>query len=305
MSATSTLILPRFIQLTRDIKLSHSIFALPFALLAAFLAAASANRMPNAATLSLVVICMVLARTVAMTINRWADAALDAANQRTQHRAIPSGRITPSFALGTAIICAGLFIVATTGFWVRNNNPWPMMLAPVVLVWICVYSFTKRVTSLSHLYLGSALAISPLAAVIAVQPGYLGHIEPYLLAMMVMCWVAGFDVIYALQDIEPDRRLGLHSLPAKMGAESALWCSRALHVGCFCSLVLLAITSPTVGPVFASAVVIVALLLLLEHALVWRSKTHHIHLAFFTVNGLISLLLGAVGIFETIRSIQP
>jgi 4-hydroxybenzoate polyprenyltransferase len=285
----------------RDIKLSHSVFALPFALLSAVLAAGhTTGRLLAWPTLGLVVLCMVLARTVAMTVNRWADAKLDALNPRTAGRAIPSGRLRPGFVLAVAGGCVAGFIAATAGFWLLNDNPWPLVLSPFVLAWLAGYSYTKRFTSLCHLYLGSALAMSPLAAAIAVAPAYLARPEPYLLAAMVMCWVAGFDIIYALQDVAVDREHSLFSMPARLGVEPALWVSRLLHVTSVASLVMLWRWSPLLGAGFAVGLVAVAALLAVEHAIVWRSKTRHINMAFFTLNGVISLLLGGLGIADVV-----
>lgn len=293
--------------LARDIKLSHSVFALPFALLAAFLAAAGSSTPggervthPAPATLGLVVLCMVLARTMAMAVNRWADAGLDAANPRTARRAIPSGGLTPSFVLAAAGLCAVGFILACAGFWLHARNPWPVLLSPLVLGWLVLYSFTKRFTWLCHLVLGVALALSPLAAAIAVNPPFVGRAEPWLLFAMVATWVAGFDVLYALQDIEVDRREGLYSMPSRLGVQPALWISRGLHLASFAALIALSHVSPDLGPGFRLGVGVVGGLLILEHALVWRSSTHHIHMAFFTVNGVISLLLGGLGIFDIV-----
>ena len=294
-------IFSRLSLLARDIKLSHSIFALPFALLATFLAAASGDRLPGPLALILIVVCMVLARTVAMTFNRWADYRLDAQNPRTSGRAIPSGRLSPKFVLGTTGICAAGFIVASAGFWIISNNPWPLLFSPAVLAWLLLYSFTKRFTWLCHLLLGSALALSPLAASIAIEPSYLGQREPYLLAFMVMCWVGGFDIIYALLDVGVDRQTGLHSIPARWGIKPALWVSRLLHLLALSALMMLGHLSPSLGLGFGVVTAIVAGLLMFEHALVWRSQTHHIHLAFFTINGVISVLLGALGILDVVQ----
>lgn len=282
----------------RDIKLSHTVFALPFALLAAFLSAGWAGRLPGVDEFVLIVVCMFFARTVAMTVNRLADAPLDASNPRTAGRALPSGRLDRRFVLATAGLCALLFIAACGGFWLLRGNAWPVILSPWVLAYLGGYSYTKHFTWLCHLYLGTALAFSPIAAVIAIAPGYLGHAGPWLLAGMVTCWVSGFDVIYALQDVEHDRALGLYSMPAKLGEENALWISRILHVCAAGCLIGVWHTSPALGGLFLAAACITVALLVLEHALVWRSKTHHIDVAFLTVNGVISLLLGAVGILE-------
>ncbi len=290
--------------LATDIKISHSVFALPFALLATFLAldhqTAGARSAPLAWIITLVVVCMVLARTMAMAFNRWADAKLDAGNPRTQGRAIPSGRLSGSFMLTIAIACAFGFIVATAGFWLVDGNAWPLLLSPVVLAFLGGYSYTKRFTWLCHLYLGAALALSPVAATLAVAPAYLAMPAPWLLAGMVMCWVAGFDIIYALQDVAADREAGTYSMPARLGVAQSLWISRLLHAMSLALLIGLALVSAQLGPRFHIGIALVAALLILEHALVWRSKTNHIDMAFFTVNGIISVLLGVLGIWDVV-----
>lgn len=283
---------------TRDIKLSHTVFAMPFALLATFLSAGFAGRLPGFDEFALIVVCMFLARTFAMTVNRLADARLDATNPRTEGRALPSGRVDTGFVWATATLCAMLFILAAGGFWLMHGNHWPIALSPLVLIYLAGYSYTKRFTWFCHLYLGTALALSPIAAVIAIEPGYLGRPEPWLLAGMVACWVGGFDVIYALQDIEHDKAMGLFSMPSHLGADTSLWVSRTLHLTSAALLFALWYLSPILGVWFLTAAVTTVALLALEHAIVWQSSTHHIHIAFLTVNGIISLLLGAAGIVD-------
>jgi len=293
----------RITTVARDIKLAHSVFALPFALLATFLAAGSAQRLPTAITLGLIVLCMFTARTVAMAVNRWADASMDAANPRTAGRAIPRGAVSRRFVLGTAIGTGAAFVAAAAGFWIANANPWPVILSPLVLGYLAAYSFTKRLTWACHLFLGGALALSPLAAAIAVAPAYVLTAPPWLLAGVVLCWVAGFDVIYALQDLGFDRENAVFSMPASLGVERALWVSRALHALVAAGLIALIYLSPQLGVCFTVAAGIAIALLVLEHALVWGSRTNHIHIAFFTLNGIISLLLGAAGIVDSIRAL--
>lgn len=307
--ATSTTTAPdptgvqRLLLLARDIKLSHSIFALPFALLAAFLAEAYGNQLLSAGKLTLIVVCMVLARTVAMTMNRWADRNLDGDNPRTARRAIPSGQLSSRFVLQAALISSALFIAATGGFLAFYGNVWPLILSPLVLLWLVSYSFTKRFTWLCHLFLGSALGVSPLAAAIAVNPAYLQSPAPYLLAVMVMCWVAGFDVIYALQDVETDRETGIYSMPARLGVETALWISRAMHIAALAALIAFALQSPLLGIAFDIGVGVVAALLIVEHVIVWRSKINHINMVFFTLNGVISVVLGLLGVVEVVAHV--
>jgi len=293
--------LPQLFDLARDIKLSHTVFALPFAALGAVLAAVHRGQPLRVGEAALVLLCMVLARTFAMTFNRLADARLDAANPRTQNRAVASGRVSRATASVTLIACALGFIAAAGGFRLLYANPWPVLFAPAVLALLAVYSLTKRFTWACHLVLGAALAASPLAAALAIDPGYLSRPTPWLIAGMVAAWVAGFDVIYALQDVAVDRTQGLFSTPARLGEANALWISRGLHAAALAALVAAAVVSPRLNAVFAAATAAVGLLLVLEHALVWRSRLHRLHLAFFTVNGVISLLLAAAGCWDALR----
>ncbi|MEX1016614.1 MAG: UbiA-like polyprenyltransferase [Phycisphaeraceae bacterium] len=300
---TATPLPHRVAILARDIKLSHSVFALPFALLATFLAAGTAGRLPYVGEFVLIVVCMVLARTLAMAVNRWADAGFDADNPRTAGRAIPSGAIGRPFVLGAALACAAGFVAAAGGFWLFYGNPWPVVLSPAVAAYLAGYSFTKRFTWLCHIVLGVALALSPLAAAIAIEPGYLASAGPWLLALLVTCWVAGFDVIYALQDVGVDREQGLFSMPSRLGVRPALWVSRGLHGVTAAALVAMAMVSPQLGVVFAVAAALTLGLLVLEHVLVAGSKTHRIPLVFLTVNGVISVALGAAGVVDVVVNV--
>jgi len=301
----------RVIELAKDIKLAHSVFALPFALLVTFLAPVAVGfefeqamvQLPNWGQVACVVLCMFFARCVAMLANRWADANFDAENPRTKDRAIPAGRVPKSFALDVLGVCVGLFMVSCAGFLLVNDPPnaYPVLLGPFVLAWLIGYSFAKRYTWLCHLMLGIALGLSPIAAAVAIAPNYLTTPQPWVLAVMVTCWGAGFDIIYALQDVEIDRRQGLFSLPVRLGEAGAMKVSRFLHliaVGC---LAFVAWRSKVLGMVFAIGVGVVALLLFVEHLLVWNPKGRRINAAFFTVNGLISLVLGGLGIVEAVR----
>jgi 4-hydroxybenzoate polyprenyltransferase len=248
---------------------------------------------------------MILARTAAMAANRWADAAFDASNPRTARRAIPTGQLTPSFVAAGAGACSALFNLTTAAFWSLDHNPYPLAASPAVLLWITAYSFTKRITWLCHLFLGSALALSPLAAALATSPQYLNQPDPYFLAVMVAAWVAGFDIIYSLQDLQHDRQSNLHSAPSRLGPNTALWLSRSLHALALLSLTLFWQHSKPLGYAFAAGIIAVAILLSYEHWLVWKSPDRHIHRAFLTVNGIISLLLGALGILDVTLHLHP
>jgi 4-hydroxybenzoate polyprenyltransferase len=282
-----------------DIKIAHSVFALPFAVLGAFMAASwpggAIEWRSFAGRLALVVAAMVLARTAAMLSNRLLDRRIDALNPRTAGRAIPGGRLPPRTA---AVLLGGAavgFLAVCCAFGALNGNWWPAALGVPVLGWICAYPLCKRFTSLSHLYLGSALAISPLAAALAVQPQALAQPSLWMLAAMVLCWVGGFDVIYALQDVEVDRAQGLYSLPGRLGVGPALWVSRLLHAASAGLLVAVALFDPRMGPLFGAGVAVGVALLLWEQATVARWGTKRIALAFFTLNGAISCVLGALG----------
>lgn len=286
----------------RDIKISHTVFALPFALLAMFLAAGSADRSPSWVEFALILLCMVTARTFAMAFNRLSDALIDARNLRTEQRALPSGRVRWDTMLWVVLASAFAFVVCTAGFMFLSQNPWPVILSLPVLAVLAGYSYTKRFTWLCHGVLGFALAMSPIAAVIAIEPSYLVEPTAWLIALMVLCWVTGFDVLYALQDTEVDRELGLYSVPSRLGVGTALWISRGLHLLSAGGLLAASVLSVQLGLWFAIAASLTCALLILEHALVWGGRTKQLNMAFFTVNGIISLLLGAAGIVDIIAA---
>lgn len=316
MPAAPTLSMPRqLLAVARDIKLSHTVFALPFALLAMFLAAGWMGRLPKWGEAGLILLCMVTARTFAMAFNRWADARIDAANTRTASRAVPSGRVSRGMMLSVVIASAVGFIASAWGFRLAYRNDVPVVLSPLVLAVLAGYSLTKRFTWLCHVTLGVALALSPIAAALAIEPLALSPDnsascwgpndsapEIWLLACMVLCWVAGFDILYALQDTEADRQLGLYSIPSRLGVGTALWISRTLHTLSAAALVGTALLADQLGPLFMGAAALTCALLLLEHALVAGGTTKRLNMAFFTVNGVISLLLGATGIFEIVTA---
>ncbi len=285
-----------------DIKLAHSVFALPFAVLGAFLARQTDAPWPRfGGQLALVVMCMVIARTWAMVVNRLADRDIDARNPRTARRAFASGRLTRSRGIAVLVGCNLLFVGACSAFWFAFRNPWPLILAEPVLAWIAFYSFTKRFTWLCHVFLGGALAASPVAAAIAIDPGALAHTPAlWLLALMVLLWVAGFDVIYALQDVDVDRAEKLWSIPSRLGVNAAIWISRGLHAAAFGALVLAWRVEPRFGPVFAAAAGLVGVLLITEHAILARRGKAGLEMAFFTVNGVVSCVLGAAGCVDVI-----
>lgn len=297
--------LPRIAALiAKDIKLAHSVFALPFAILASFLAGPKTSATGGAwltffAKLAIVIVCMVGARTWAMLVNRLADRAIDAENDRTKRRVFASGALTSRTGWLAACMAAGLFVFACSMFWIFFGNPWPVYLAVPVLGWIAFYSFTKRFTALCHVFLGGALGASPLAAAIAINPASLSSTPAvWWLSLFVVLWVAGFDVIYALQDQAFDKAKGLSSIPAKLGTTGALWASRALHAGAFIALLSAWTSEPRFGGVFSAGLVIVGLLLIMEHVVATRRGQRGIDMAFFTLNGIVSCVLGVLGVID-------
>jgi 4-hydroxybenzoate polyprenyltransferase len=261
------------------IKWEHSVFALPFALTAAMLAA---HGLPAAATLGWIIVCMIAARSAAMAFNRWADAELDAANPRTRLRAIPAGLLTRRFAAGFTVFMSAVFVL---GAWRLNRLT--LLLSPVILTILFLYSYTKRFTRWSHLFLGLALGLAPTGAWIAVR----GSLDPRILVLTaaVLFWVAGFDVLYACQDEAHDRSCGLLSIPATFGVTTAFWIARLMHLAMLVLLVWLAFLFH-LGPIAGVGIAAVAALLLWEHLLVSPRDLNRLNAAFFTMNGVISVI---------------
>src|SRR6266849_3785835 len=264
------------------IKWEHSIFALPFALCGAMLAASG---LPTAHQLLWIVIAMVAARSAAMAFNRLADAAIDAANPRTRTRALPAGHLSPAFVATFVIVSCAIFILAAA-----QLNRLTLWLSPVALAVLLLYSYTKRFTRWSHLVLGFALGIAPSAAWIAVR----GSLDPriLLLTAAVTFWVGGFDVLYACQDFDFDRQTGLHSIPRFLGIGRALWIARAFHVIMLLLLIALLMVFG-LGKLAIAGVIVVAMLLAYEHSLVSADDLSKLNAAFFTMNGVISLVFFA------------
>lgn len=287
-----------------DIKLAHSVFALPFALMGMMLAAGAQGRWPSIVEVLLIVLCMVFARTFAMLVNRWADRKIDADNPRTKSRALPAGRVRPTAAVVFIAANALFFLATCAGFYLLRDNPWPLTLAFPVLLWLAGYSYAKRFTWLCHVMLGSALAISPVAAALAINPAYVAQPAVWLLAGMVTCWVAGFDIIYALQDVEVDRRQGNWSVPSRLGVEPGLWISRMLHLAAVGFLLTATIIEPQLNLGMWVGFCVVVVLLLTEHLLIWRDRQRHLPLAFFTLNGIISVVLGLLGCVDVVLHLQ-
>jgi 4-hydroxybenzoate polyprenyltransferase len=265
------------------IKFEHSVFALPFALTGALLAArASRHGWPTLWQVAWIVVAMVAARSAAMTINRIVDLRYDRENPRTNKRALATGDLSVSFAWVFTLVAVGVFFVAA---WQLNRLA--LELAPVALAILFFYSFTKRFTNWSHLFLGFALGISPAAAWIAVTGGL--DLRILILCAAVTLWVGGFDVLYACQDVDYDRSAGLFSIPKRFGIARALLIARAMHVGVVVLLVCLAASFALPWPAWVG-IGVVAALLAYEHSLVKADDLSRLDAAFFAVNGYISLL---------------
>jgi len=264
------------------IKFEHSVFALPFALVGALLAARTAGHLPTWQQILWIVVAMVGARSAAMTINRIADIEFDARNPRTASRALPAGQLSLGFAWFFTLAASALLIIAA---W--RLNPLALKLSPLALAILFLYSYTKRFTALSHFVLGFCLGISPAAAWIAVR----GSLDARMLILCaaVTLWVGGFDVLYACQDVDFDRSAGLHSIPKRFGIARALQIARVMHLAMVALLTWLAMSFHLAWPAWAG-ITVVALLLGYEHSLVKPNDLSKMNAAFFTVNGYISLL---------------
>lgn len=273
------------------IKFQHTVFALPFALVSFFYAA---EGMPAAATgtrLAWVLAAMVAARSAAMAFNRIADARYDAANPRTAARAIPRGEVSLRAAWAFTLATAAAFVVCAAML-----NRLCLALSPVALAVILGYSFGKRITALSHFWLGLSLAIAPPAAWIAVR-GTLDHAFPLVLAAAVLLWTAGFDILYACQDVAFDRAAGLHSIPARFGVPAALRTSAGLHVLVVVALVALAAVGH-LGAVYLCGCTAITGLLAYEHALVTPNDLRRVNEAFFAVNAVVSVTVMTTAMVE-------
>lgn len=265
------------------IKFEHSVFALPFALTGALLAArASYHAWPSLGQIAWIVVAMVAARSAAMTMNRIADLRYDRENPRTKQRALPTGALTPRFAWFFTLLAVAVFFGAA---W--RLNPLALKLAPLAITVLFFYSFTKRFTNWSHLFLGFALGISPAAAWIAIT----GSLDWRMLILCgaVTLWVGGFDVLYACQDLEYDQSAGLFSVPKRFGIATALLIARVMHLGVITLLAWLALSFGLPWPAWAG-IAVVAALLAYEHSLVKADDLSKLDAAFFTVNGYISML---------------
>jgi 4-hydroxybenzoate polyprenyltransferase len=263
------------------IKIEHTLFALPFALLGAVLAAGGLPTLPQIIWITL---AMVGARSTAMAFNRIVDRDYDAKNPRTSERAIPAGLLSVKFVWLFTIASALLFFLAAAML-----NSLTLLLSPIALASLLFYSYTKRFTSLSHIVLGWCLCIAPTGAWIAVR-GAIDSSIPLLLSLVVLLWTAGFDILYACQDYEFDRKAGLHSIPAKVGIRSALWIARVLHLITFITLLGLYLVTH-LGIFALLGVIATGILLVYQHMLISADDLRRLNAAFFTTNAFVSIIL--------------
>lgn len=289
------------------IRFSHTIFALPFAALAAVFALCTPLSDGSYPVIRLgdilgILLCMVFARSAAMAFNRLVDRDIDAENPRTASRHIPAGILAPG-QVAFFTLLSGLAFVCSTALFLPNR--WPLIMSVPVLIFLCGYSLAKRFTSAAHLWLGIALALSPICVWIAIRGGYPGIWTaelaiPVVLAAVVATWVNGFDIIYACQDQQFDADAGLNSVPAKMGVKNALTVAKLSHIVMLGCLGLLAwVASPSgIGLLFVGVILVVAVLILYQHRLVSSEDLDRVNQAFFHVNAIISVLLLAAGFVD-------
>ncbi len=293
--------LRRIRQLLEMIRFSHTLFALPFALLAAVMAwAANARSDPPLAfrwqELAGILVCMVFARSAAMSFNRLADRRLDALNPRTKERHLPTGVLSVGSVVAFTVVCSLGFVAGTLLFLPRNLIP--LYAAVPVLLFLFAYSFTKRFTLLSHFWLGTALALAPVAAWVALRAEVAW--APLVLGGAVVLWVAGFDIIYACQDVDFDVKMKLFSAPARWGVAAALRLAALCHAGMVVLLALLPLVYPHFRVIYLSGVVLIAALLIYEHRLVSPDDLSRVNRAFFQVNAVVSVGLLCVGTIDVL-----
>lgn len=277
------------------VKFSHTIFALPFAAIGFFIGShVIEDHFLNWKLFGLVVLCMVTARNAAMAFNRWADSDYDKLNERTKNRELPAGVISPGNALIFVIINSIIFLVAA--YFI---NLLCLILAPIALIIILGYSYTKRFSWLCHVFLGLGLSLAPIGAYLAVTGHF--HFLPVLYSVAVICWVAGFDIVYALQDVHFDQSHNLHSIPAKFGMSKALIVSSCLHLVCGISIIIGAWILHTdfgLSYLMYGGSLCFIVLLISQHLIIGKGDLKNINLAFFTTNGIASILLAAGTILD-------
>ncbi|MEE8484768.1 MAG: UbiA-like polyprenyltransferase [Nitrospinota bacterium] len=274
----------------KDIRIEHTLFAMPFAIMSAFLAAGG---LPEIKKLALLLIALFFARSAAMAFNRITDAKFDAANPRTKQRPLAAGGINMSRYV--------LFVCISSAFFIGTCyalNPLAFTLSPAALFIIFFYSFTKRFTLYSHFFLGIALSLAPIGAWVAVK-GEFG-LASVLLGAAVVFWLVGLDIIYSCQDVEHDKSAGLHSIPSRLGMDSALRLSSLAHAAMIVFLLSVFFISTELGPVYLAGVALTAGLLFYEHSLVKPDDLRKVNTAFFNVNGMISVGLMAFTVADTL-----
>jgi 4-hydroxybenzoate polyprenyltransferase len=280
------------------IRFSHTLFALPFALASAALAWKRSGQYPQAVQFLGILLCMAFARSTAMAFNRLADRRIDAANPRTAGRHLPAGLLTPAAVWAFTLACAAGFFASTLLFLLADPpNPWPLWLSAPVLAFVCGYSYAKRFTALAHFWLGAALLLAPLAAWIAVRgiTDMADLATPLTLGGAVLFWVAGFDILYACQDVDFDRKARLRSVPAALGVRGALRVALACHAVMLALLAALYwAAAPDLGWVYCAGVAAIAALLAYEHWLVRPDDLSRVNRAFFHVNAVVSIGLFVV-----------
>ncbi len=287
ISKSNQNILLKLYSILRLIKFSHTIFSLPFAIMSAFIAA---NGLPSLRQILLIIGALIMARSCAMSFNRLVDAKYDILNPRTDYRIHLQNLIgRPNLWIFT-VFCAILFVVFAAGL-----NLLSLLLSPIALLIIFGYSYTKRFTNLSHVVLGLALALSPIGAWIGIK----GEIDlaPFILAFAVLLWTAGFDIIYSCQDLQHDLKTGLYSIPRKMGLKNSLRLSSILH---FIMVIVLVIFMyfANLDIIYFGGVCFVCVMLFYEHSLIKPHDLSNINMAFFTVNGLISIILMIITLID-------
>jgi 4-hydroxybenzoate polyprenyltransferase len=274
------------------IKFSHTVFAFPFALMGATLAALASGRPPSAAQVGWLCLAMVGARTAAMGLNRIIDARIDAQNPRTATRPLPAGKVTLAESWLLVVAATILLLLAAA-----RLNPLCLMLAPVALGFFVLYAYCKRFTALAHVVLGLCLAAAPVGAWIALR-GDVGW-PVLVLGGAVLCWVAGFDIFYALQDVDFDRNSGLHSIPVRLGVKNAILLGKLLHGAMIALLLLLPLGLP-LGWLYYAGVAVISTLIAYEHQLVKADDLSRLDAAFFNMNGYISVTLFAFTLVDAL-----
>ncbi|RFZ85887.1 4-hydroxybenzoate octaprenyltransferase [Mucilaginibacter terrenus] len=274
------------------VTFSHTIFAMPFAFIGFFLAVTTTDHKFEWQKLVMMLLCMVFARNSAMAFNRYLDRNIDAKNPRTKQRDIPAGRISPAAALTFTLVNCALFILMT---WFIN--PLCFYLSPVALLVVLGYSATKRFTALCHMVLGAGLSLAPIGAYLVVTGAF--ALTPVFFSLSVLCWVSGFDIIYALQDEEFDRNEKLHSIPAWMGKVNALRLSTFLHV-CSAIFILMPVFYTNVGLLYYIGIAFFCAMLIYQHLLVKPNDLSRVNIAFMTTNGIASVVFAGFFLLDRV-----